>query len=198
VSLPRTLVVDEHGEERTIVDHRFHDPRMQVEGDLVPSNIAEPDAFPRRIGFGRIQWWHVVAAFLVVVMLCVLSIVAYREHVKACGLRAAIAELTRAQSIPEAAERRSPGAPSPSAGLGPFVGSVEAPTESASPTKDRVAMERRGADLLAANDYMAALGHYRGLAAAFPGDRAFANIVIVLESKQRCLRPSPEMDGACH
>jgi hypothetical protein len=51
---------------------------------------------------------------------------------------------------------------------------------------DREALERHGADLLAANNRQQALGHYRLLARLFPHDRAFRDLVAVLEAKLGC------------
>jgi hypothetical protein len=51
---------------------------------------------------------------------------------------------------------------------------------------DREALERHGADLLVANNYEEALGHYRLLARLFPHDRAFSDLVVVLEAKLGC------------
>jgi hypothetical protein len=48
---------------------------------------------------------------------------------------------------------------------------------------DREALERHGADLLAANNHQEALGHYRLLLRLFPHDRAFRDLVAVLEAK---------------
>ncbi|HSN82697.1 MAG TPA: hypothetical protein VLS88_08985 [Polyangiales bacterium] len=197
MSLPRTLVIDEHGEEPTIVDQRFHEHRRAVEtGFAAAAEVVESNSRHRRSGLRGIRWWHAAGAFLFAVMLLVPSVFAYREHSKARALRAVVDEITSAHDSPRTAQSASPGALSAFTWDGRTSESAATSTQSASRTVDRIAMERRGADLLVANDYPAALEHYRALAASFPEDRAFADAVIVLESKQKCLGQSSRALGA--
>ncbi len=49
-------------------------------------------------------------------------------------------------------------------------------------------LESVGAALIRANDFEAALNHYRALAQALPGEAVFRDLVLVLQSKLRCER----------
>lgn len=196
MSLPRTLVIDEHLEEHTVVDQRFHQPRRDVETHF---EAAADDSRYQRPGFRRIRWWHVLAAFFFVVMLSIPSVFAYREHLEARALRTIIDEITRANATPQSTEPARAGMLLHFTQHGRAFESVgtPAPAQSAARPEDRTAMERLGANLLVTNDYAAALEHYRALAASFPDDRAFADAVIVLESKRKCLGPSPPLGAPC-
>lgn len=200
MSLPRTLVIDDHLEEHTVVDQRFHGPRRDVEMHFeAAADVIQSDSRYQRRRFRRIRWWHVLAAFFFVLVLSIPSIFAYREHLEARALRAIIEEISGANATPQSTEPASAGMLLHFTQHDPAFESfgTPAPAQSAARPKDRTAMERLGADLLITNDYAAALEHYRALAASFPDDRAFADAVIVLESKRKCLGPSPPLGVPC-
>ena len=62
---------------------------------------------------------------------------------------------------------------------------------------DREDAERRGASLIASNDFERALSHYRALAGLFANETAFRDIVVVLEAKLRCSGRAETASPAC-
>jgi hypothetical protein len=64
-------------------------------------------------------------------------------------------------------------------------------------SSDREALQRHGADLLVANNYEEALRHYRLLAGLIPQNRAFGDLVEVLEAKLGCRTASGAKSPPC-
>lgn len=64
--------------------------------------------------------------------------------------------------------------------------------------KEREALERQAAALIASNDFSAALSRYETLTELFPGDRTLRDVVTVLRTKLRCDPSSSFASGGCH
>lgn len=129
-----------------------------------------------------VHWPLLLGGAALVAALSVAATVAYREHHASEVLRRAVEELIQAQ------ERILSGEP-PSSFLPPAHRPVSGDLPAAPMEPDgleRDTLELRGADLLIANDHLAALRHYRMLAAQFPKTAAFPDIVAVLQWKLRC------------
>jgi cysteine synthase len=58
-------------------------------------------------------------------------------------------------------------------------------------------LESVGAALIRANDFEAALNHYRALAQSIPSKNVFGDLVLVLQSKLRCERSLALANGGC-
>jgi len=66
------------------------------------------------------------------------------------------------------------------------------------PQKARIdQLESVGAALIRANDFEAALTHYRALAREIPSESVFDDLVRVLQSKLRCERSLSLANGGC-
>lgn len=62
---------------------------------------------------------------------------------------------------------------------------------------EREALEHRGASLLVSNDFPNAFAHYRMLTGLFPDEAVFRDVVTVLRSKLRCSPPGEPANSAC-
>jgi hypothetical protein len=122
-----------------------------------------------------------LGAVVPVALVCALWTAAQYQVVNA--LHEAIEQIRADCLVPDARETASPVLPSVAVEVGePAEGDALAGALST----DREALERRGADLLAANNHQEALGHYRLLVRLSPHDRAFRDLVAVLEAKLGC------------
>lgn len=127
-------------------------------------------------------------------LLCTVGVLGYREHQTVRVLRDTLAEITRVQSHLGADDPTGPVAHGgtlqvSSTGQPLAYGQTEPP--------NRAALERQGADLLAANDFEAALTHYRALMEKMPNEPVFADLVTVLELKRRCTDSKPGGQTPC-
>jgi hypothetical protein len=221
MSRPRTSVIGEQDDEETTVDRHSWDlasasckTEVVDPADLLPaaSSFGRTESVPqhedvdrevtrhaqpagpvdRRLSiFGRFQARSLGVGGVLLGFVCALTMFAYREHQNARALRKAIEEIARAPN-------------------GAGLADEQAFTRSSNPARvdqarrsrthrdvDRVSLERRGADLLAANDYLGALTHYRALAQEFPDEPVFAEVVMVLELKQRCVGSTRAIGETC-
>lgn len=199
-------------EERTTVDRRFRsfssdgektelvDPAaFQNEGPRSREKSVPPSRAPFRsedeagdgsespvrryaVASAKIGWSRVIASLVTLISIGSFFF-AYREHENARALRATLEEIHAAHAIPRSTGSSDPTVPRPvtrpELSDGTELG-AEFREES------RTVLERRGADLLGANDYASALTHYRAMVALFPKELVFQHIVRILESKKRC------------
>lgn len=63
--------------------------------------------------------------------------------------------------------------------------------------RDREALEDRGADLIASNDFVQALAHYQMLTQMFPDEDAFRDFVTVLRAKRVCASEADLAGRSC-
>ena len=221
MSQARTFVISEQDEEETTVDRRSWglassssrteviDPSdllsavssigragsMPLHEDVDPetASLAQPAGSADRClwTFGRFQARSLGVGGVLLGFVCALTIFAYREHQNARALRKAIEEIARMPNGADLADDQA---------LTKSSQSVRIDQARRSRTHrdvDRVSMERQGADLLAANDYLGALTHYRALADEFPNEPVFADVVMVLELKLRCVGSIRAIDETC-
>ena len=122
-----------------------------------------------------------------------LAILALHQWHVADELRRAVAQLRSGREQTSALER--PLAPNP----GPTPRkSISGSKASAPLSLDELErLESHGAGLIAAHDNLDALAHYRELVSAAPHREVFQALVVVLESKLRCLRGATEAEGPC-
>ncbi len=163
MSLPPTLIIDDRREDRTEVDARPRRSRHRVRfaRALHPSlgSVGTGIALMLAVGSSVVvhRQWRVVENL--------------RKDVAALEAPLAEARLPRAARSPEPANRWAREAPTSTPELG---------------IEQRGLLEQRGADLLAANDFDGALGEYRELAALFPREACFRDVVAVLRAKLQC------------
>jgi hypothetical protein len=217
MKLPRTLVIEQEDEE-TIVDARARD----LTNAVVETQLMDPAAFLSTEGFtgedaapprgqtgvnpkrhssnpslrswatGLGRWRPIAGGVVLGALICVLATLALRERHNARKLQALVEDLSRARY--DAPSDGPPQSAAPSRRVDPT------PPPQAHPAArfvDRDSLERRGAELLGANDYVAALAHYRALSRAFPEEHVFVDAVEVLQVKTRCLASILAPQGGC-
>jgi len=203
-----TIVIGDADEERTLVDHRFSladpEPPFEGSGSAVSSDSQSVSAHgPNEASRAK---WQAVAMLLsgqkrrlveiatVLAVLLGLGSLAYQQSQVADALRDTIGEIRTVQkasyphSIVEPGNRQlSPDGPETTR---------EATTMEVA-AKEREALERRGADLIASNDFSGALRHYEMLTELFHESEAFRDVVAVLKAKLRCDRLDALASDAC-
>jgi hypothetical protein len=224
MSRPHFSLTSEQDDEETTVDRRFRDRAGSLcETELIdPADIlaaklpyggkgsadacedVDPEsrkgvppagpAQPRFPILGGLEPKSLVIGIVLSALVCLLATLAYREHQNAQALRKSIEEISRAQ--PRAGPTNAPEHATDS-GPVPIDRVSRPPVRRDTLHAVRVALERQGADLLVANDYLGALAHYRALAVRFPNEPVFADLVTVLESKQRCLGSGAASGETC-
>jgi hypothetical protein len=203
-----TIVIGDADEERTLVDHRFSladpEPPFEGSGSAVSSDSQSVSAHgPNEASRAK---WQAVAMLLsgqkrrlveivtVLAVLLGLGSLAYQQSQVADALRETIEEIrtvqkgSHAHSIVEPGNRKlSPDGPETTREARTMEGAA----------KEREALERRGADLIASNDFSGALPHYEMLTQLFHESEAFRDVVAVLKAKLRCDRLDGLASDAC-
>jgi hypothetical protein len=131
---------------------------------------------------------------LVLGLVSALLFVGYQQWRIAESIRQSMGELRNAEPPPPNQE------PSPTPERVPLrVESVSDPgSMRQEPQKARIdQLESVGATLIRANDFEAALTHYRALAREIPSESVFDDLVRVLQSKLRCERSLSLANGGC-
>lgn len=191
-----TIVIGDPDEERTLVDHRFFvanpEPPFEGSGNAIPSSshsssVHRPDQetqakWPAAAALRSGQKRRLVEIATVLAVLLGLGSVAYQQSQIAGALRQTIEEMrtahkaSRVRSIVDPVNR-------------PLAPDGREPAREKTSTEvvanEREALERRGADLIASNDFSGALPHYEMLAELFPENEAFRDLVAVLKAKLR-------------
>ena len=179
MSLPRTLVIRDADDEKTLVDVRLGQTlsRWREVRALIVSQRRR--MFETALGL---------------ILIVGMGALAYQQTKTAQALRGAIDALSKSRSahsalsMPDAEvgdlSTANDGAPS------------QAPRREIS-SDERETLEHQGAALLGSNDFASALSHYRLLGELFPEDRVFRDILRVLRTKLKCDSNQPESD-ACH
>jgi hypothetical protein len=216
VSLSQTLVIEPE-DEPTIVDRRSKqlaeasletqlvDPAKLLRTELPrggsPTPLRDSAHVDPKNRFRRCEAWatRIVGwrptpgGVALLVSIGVLGVWALRQHHEARRLQALMDDLRRARDDAPAARAPESTPASPTAPIDP----TRPQRQPEPPGADRAALERRGAELLGANDHTAALAHYRALTKAFPEERVFADVVEVLEFKRGCSGPGAEARWGC-
>ena len=178
MSIPPTLVLP-RDEEQTVVDSRSQ-PRPQAQE---PSPRLVLLAHLRRLSGLRFTWLRAVGLFVLAALLIVMSTVALLERDKSERLHQANEQLRRereawlttALGYDEDEERDSTKERS---------GFRHTPANETSHSRDE--LEQRGAALLVANDYRAAIEHYETMSKQFPGEPVFSRLVQILRARLNC------------
>lgn len=163
MSLPPTLIIDDRDGERTRVDTPA---RRMPRRTLFSKPISVSPA-----GIGAI-----IALILAVAS----SAVVYRQWQAIADLRDAVVALEAQYA--RAASREATAFREPADNWARDVRS----SAHAVGVEQRGPLERRGAELLASNDFDEALAHYRKLAAFFPSEPSFREVVSILTAKLEC------------
>jgi len=191
-----TIVIGDPDEERTLVDHRFFlaDPEPPFEGSGNAIASRSQCSSVHRADKETQAKWPAVAALLsgqkrrlvevamVLAVLLGLGSVAYQQSQVVHALRETIEEMRTVEKVSRLHPIGEPG----NRRLAPDdreAAQEKTTTELA--TNEREAMERRGADLIASNDFSGALPHYEMLAERFPENEEFRDLVAVLKAKLR-------------
>jgi len=224
MSEPRRFVISEQDDEETTIDRRPRDlgsscskTELIDPGDLLATapSFGRTRSVPLLEGTdveaatdapragsanwrswisGRFRVRSLGAVIVLLGLVCVLTTFAYREHRNARALQKAIEEMARAQNGARPANAQAFATSSQPV----RIDQAQHSRADREPRRlDRVSAERRGADLLAANDYLGALAHYRALAEEFPNEAVFADIVMVLELKQHCFGSNSAISETC-
>lgn len=192
MSEPPTLLIPEIDEERTLVETRNANldcSLAELSGERGPSwpvadrnARASCNASSVRHKFGLRRRAEGIVVFGLV---SGLAFVGYQQWRIAESVRKSISEFGNTESSP------------PNHDASPMQEQVPLQIESASDPDSmsqetlearRDRLESVGAALIRANDFEAALNHYRALAQALPGEAVFHDLVLVLQSKLRCER----------
>lgn len=198
---PATVVVREGDDERTLVDLR-PDAKLPFEGSgqaesSIDFDEATTEAMPRWQGLSDrllARKRKIFEGCVSLTLTLSLGGVAYQQWRAADALRDIIGRIETGRSTLDIQ-----GPPGPSSGRFTLAdtqrrsaGSIHevAPDE-------REALERRGASLIGSNDFSGALTHYEMLAALFPDEAAFRDVVSVLKAKLRCAGSAEPTSGAC-
>ncbi|MGB5694641.1 MAG: hypothetical protein WBM46_03225 [Polyangiales bacterium] len=179
MSLPRTLVIRDADDEKTLVDVRL---------GQTPSRWSELRALIVR---WRRKTFEKALGFILILGM---SALAYQQTKTAQTLRAAIDALSKSRPVHPA-----PSFPDPEVG-GPQTandGATLQATRRQISSRERETLENQGAALLGSNDFASAVSHYRLLSELFPEDQVFRDILRVLRTKLKCDSNQPESD-ACH
>jgi hypothetical protein len=215
MSEPPTILIREIDDDRTLIDPiALSDPDPPFEGSgralSTPAPVPRPNravddprgsrrAPPARL-HRRVRSAIEVGAGPVGVFVIVLAVVmglgsvAYQQWRAAAALRDMITEMNARQDATRSQDfAASPGRALAPPGNGPTLAWAR---QDVSPA-DREDAERRGASLIASNDFERALSHYRALAGLFANEAAFRDIVVVLEAKLGCSGRAETASLAC-
>ena len=192
MSEPPTLLIPEIDGERTLVETR------NANLDCSPAEVsnARGSSWPvanrnaralrgassvrRKFGFRRCAEGIVVFG-----LVSALAFVGYQQWRIAESIRKSIGEVGNTESPPLNHETR----PVPGRALLQIESAWEPDSMSQeTPEARRDRLESVGAALIRANNFEAALNHYRALAEVLPGEGVFRDLVLVLQSKLRCER----------
>jgi len=191
-----TTVMGDPDEERTLVDQRFFlagpEPPFEGSGNAIPS--SSQNSSDHRSDEETQAKWQAAAALLsaqkrrlveiatVLAILLGLGSVAYQQSQVADALRETIEQMRTVEKVSRVHPVGEPG-------NRPLTPDSRETAREKSTTEvvanEREAMERRGADLIASNDFSGALPHYEVLAEHFPENEAFRDVVAVLKAKLR-------------
>ncbi len=219
MSEPPTILIRETDDDRTLIDPiRLSDPDPPFEGsgralstpapvprpnravdDPRGSRRAPPARLHRRVrraieaGAGPVGVFAIVFVMVLAVVMG-LGSVAYQQWRAAAALRDMITEMNARQG----ATRSRDFAALPGRALAPpGAGPMPAPARQDVSPADREDAERRGASLIASNDFERALSQYRALAGLFANEPTFRDIVVVLEAKLGCSGRAETASPAC-
>lgn len=204
---PPTMVIWDADEERTVVDQARlagPDPAFEGSGDAtppkapsVPGERPKPQTQPRWQSASALLSCYkryIIEIGVAFTVLFGLGSVAYQQWQVAEALLETLAEMR--------APRQAMVAVHP----GELPRTLETPARDEMQRKafvreisadQREELERQAADLIASNDFPAALSQYETLAGLFPGDRTFRDFITVLRAKLRCDRSSQSEGNAC-
>ena len=219
MSEPPTILIRETDDDRTLIDPiRLSDPDPPFEGSgralSTPAPVPRPNRAvddlrgPRRapparlyrrvrraieVGAGPVVVFVIVFVIVLAVVMG-LGSVAYQQWRAAAALRDMITEMNARQDASRSRDLAAlPGRALAPPGTGPML----APARQDVSPADREDAERRGASLIASNDFERALSQYRVLARLFASEPAFRDIVVVLEAKLGCSGRAETASLAC-
>lgn len=189
MSLPSTLVLRDD-EEPTVVDAHHQSQRTAKEA----SRRGCPFRVLRPINAVRFRWFGHLCLLLAGALLVATSSVAFRERSESARLHQTIEQLRREKdawlTAPRTGNQEGSHDPNKARSDSTEVHANEG-------ARDRDQLEQRGAALLVANDYRAALEHYQVMSARFPGEPAFPRLVQILRARLRCESGHPSRGFSC-
>ncbi len=215
MSEPPTMLIREIDDDRTLIDPiRLAEPDPPFEGSGRAPPSPDRVLCPARSVDGTSGSWRTLRTRLqgrvrrvteagigpVVVFAVVLAVVsglgvlAYQQWRAAAALRDMITEMNarRLPTYPRDGVEATRRASAPSG-----TRAMLAPSRRDVTLAGREAAERRGANLIASNDFERALTHYQALADRFPNEAVFRDVVLVLEAKLGCTGRAETRSPAC-
>lgn len=191
MSSPPTMLIQEQDDQKTLVDPRI--ARFNPDGDITEV-FVDPKTRREQELHTRSSKRKFTEAGVVLALILGLGAVAYQQHRVADKMRATIDEIQSRRS--ESSVRAPVGSVSQewtSARIetGSAVSSMEFEAD------QREALENRGASLVASNDFLGALAHYKMLAELLPDEEVFQDIVFALRTKLSCADPFDPAGNAC-
>lgn len=215
MSEPPTMLIRETDDDKTLIDPiALSDPDPPFEGSgralSTPAPVPRPNRAvddprgSRRVPSARLPRparraieagaGPVGVVVIVLAVVVGLASVAYQQWRAAAALRDMITEMNARQDATRSRDSATlPGRALAPPGTGPMLARAR---EDVSPA-DREDAERRGASLIASNDFERALSQYRVLAGLFANEPAFRDVVIVLEAKLGCSGRAEAASPAC-
>jgi hypothetical protein len=201
VSEPPTLLIPEIDEDGTFVDTRNadFDSHPETLNDMHAPSSKTADGYAERLcnGFSLrrpLGLRRYAQGIVVVGLVSGLTFVGYQQWRIAESIRTSMGELSDAK--PSLPNREAPSFPE-RAPLGRDSASDSKPMSQETREARMDRLESIGAALIRANDFEAALHHYRALAQAIPEESVFRDLVFVLRSKLRCERSLSLTHAGC-
>lgn len=191
MSSPPTMLIQEQDDQKTLVDPRI--ARFGADGDITEV-FVDPETRRERGLHTRSSKRKFTEAGVVLALFLGLGAVAYQQHRAADRMRATIDEIERHRSESSV---RAPVGPVSQEWTSARIETGSAVSSMKFKANQREALESQGASLVASNDFLGALAHYKMLAQLFPGEEVFHDVVFALKAKLRCAGPFDPARNAC-